>query len=61
MKIEAAPPRKFLAIRIEWFLRLARQRRWFHESLFRAHRVTRKPEDRRLQKQSRGRPKEPIK
>lgn len=28
---------------IGWFLRLARQRRWFHESLFRTPHVERKP------------------
>ena len=35
MKIDSRSSTHIPARRIGWFLRLAQQRRWFHESLFR--------------------------
>jgi len=44
MKIDSRSPTDIPTRRIGWFLRLAQQRRWFHESLFRRAPAERKPE-----------------
>lgn len=43
MNIDPRFAKDIPARRIGWFQRLARQRRWFHESLFRTPQVERKP------------------
>ena len=43
MHIEPGFARDVPTRRIGWFPRLAQQRRWFHESLFRTPHVERKP------------------
>lgn len=59
MKSEVASPTRVPTIRVDWFLRLARQRRWFHESLFRGPAGAPKAKVRNLRDSSRIQTPEP--